>query len=165
MVNKNPFRIRWANYEDADLLIPLLMALYKHDVPDAPTPTCDSVSLHINNLLDTKTPHKLAIILNNKKLAVGLAAIAKFISISDPRPDNWIQLELKELFILEKYRNVGLGLTIMNWVEAEAKSVGACRIDWHVKKENTRGISFYEDFGASIVMNRLSMRKNIKFEN
>ncbi len=43
-------------------------------------------------------------------------------------------------------------------VRDHALAVGACRIDWHVKRDNHRGIAFYQGLGAKVVENRLSMR-------
>ena len=154
-----PFSISWASKEDAELLPPLFSMLYKHDVPEAPEPPNDVAKAHIAQLLDPGTPHKLAIAWREDRTAVGLAAVAIFVSISDPRPDRWKQMELKELFILPEYRGARVGAALLDWVEQQAMAAGACRIDWHVKKENHRGISFYQRNGAHIVDNRLSMRK------
>jgi len=161
MSQLEPFNIAWANKGDATKLVPLLTALYKHDVPEAPEPTRDVVERHLALLLEPETPHRLAIVWTEESVAVGLAAVARFISISDPRPERWSQMELKELFVLPEYRSGGLGQALMNWIEAKAGTEGACRIDWHVKRDNERGIAFYERFGASVVENRLSMRKSL----
>ncbi len=161
MTPSKSFQIAWARTDDATSLVPLLTALYKHDVPEAPEPTRDIVDRHVARLLEPETPHRLAIVWCKGGRAVGLAAVAKFVSISDPRPVRWTQMELKELFVLPDYRSAGLGQAMMTWIEAEARVAGACRIDWHVKKNNARGIAFYERLGATVVENRISMRKSL----
>lgn len=154
-------RISWALSDDSDALVPLLKALYRHDVPQAPEPSLDEVKAHIALLTDLTTPHRLAIAWSGSNLAIGLAAVATFVSVSDPRPDHWKQAELKELFVLPDFRGKGLGAELLDWVEQSAISSDACRLDWHVKSDNDRGISFYETFGARVVSNRLSMRKRL----
>ena len=152
-------RISWARAEDSKALVPLIKALYRHDVPDAEEPSLSEVSAHISLLTDPATPHRLAIAWENENLAIGLAAVAIFVSVSDPRPDRWRQAELKELFVLPDFRGEGVGAVLLDWVEEHAIGSDACRLDWHVKSENERGISFYQSRGATVVSNRLSMRK------
>jgi GNAT superfamily N-acetyltransferase len=156
------FHIAWARQDDAGLLAPLLMSVYEHDLPEAPAPTPEVAARHVSRLLEPDTPHKLAIAWSQDVQAVGLAAVARFVSVSDPRPDRWTQMELKELFVLQEYRSAGVGQLLMDWVESAARAMGACRIDWHVKKDNLRGIAFYERLGAAVVENRLSMRKTLR---
>lgn len=154
-------RISWATFKDRDALVPLFRALYKHDMPEVAEPSLDEVEAHISLLLDPATPHRLAIAWCDNKLAIGLAAVALFVSVSDPRPSNWKQAELKELFVLPDFRGRMVGAALCDWIEEFATSADACRLDWHVKSDNRRGISFYQMRGAEIVKNRLSMRKRL----
>ena len=154
-------RISWAAPDDAARLRPLFRSLYAHDVPDAPEPTEASLEAHLERLLHPQSPHRLVIAWAADGSAVGLAAVAAFVSVSDPRPEKWSQMELKELYVLPEARASGIGAALMRWVEAEARAQGVCRIDWHVKCDNRRGIAFYERMGAKTVENRLSMRKTL----
>ncbi len=151
--------IDWAAPEDAPALAPVMRALYAHDVPDAPAPTETALQDHLSHLLDPATPHRLVVARDADGRVLGLAAVGLFVSVSDPRPERWHQMELKELFVLEEARSAGIGAALMAWIEAEARRIGVCRIDWHVKRDNHRGIAFYERFGAHVVETRLSMRK------
>ncbi len=160
-MDKAGYTIDWAQPADADRLVPLLVELYRHDVPEAPLPNRDTVLRHIGRLLAPDTPHRLAIARSGSDSAVGLAAVALFQSVSDPRPERWVQMELKELFVLPDHRGGGLGTALMNWIAARAAEAGACRIDWHVRRENARGIAFYQRQGAQIVEGRMSMRKPV----
>lgn len=160
--SRTPFDIRWADLSDMEALHPLFRALYKHDVPEAPDPSDEIVSRHLTRLLNETAPHKLAVAWAQAGDAIGLAAVGTFQSISDPRPENWIQQELKELFVLSEWRSAGIGAQLISWIEAEARKQGVYRVDWHVKSSNSRGISFYEQLGATIIETRLSMRKYLK---
>lgn len=156
-----PVQVSWASPADLDRLRPLWRALYAHDVPEANVPSEDVITQHLTRLLGADTAHRLAIAWNTKNQAIGLAAVGLFASISDPRPEHWVQVELKELFVLPQERSAGVGDALLDWVEAWARSVGACRMDWHVKRDNSRGILFYERRGGAVVQTRLSMRKTL----
>lgn len=154
--------ITWAKTEDAPHLKPLMAALYKHETPDRSVPTDDIITAHIARLLDHSTPHRLAIAWDEPRIAIGLAAVATFISVSEPSAELSKQMELKELFVLPDHRSLGVGRALVEWVETRAVEQNVCRIDWHVKAENKRGIRFYETFGARIVESRISMRKTLR---
>lgn len=154
-------RIAWATPDDADALAPLLRALYAHDAPEVPPPTDDVASAHLALLLSPDAPHRLAIAWSDDGRAVGLAAVAVFVSVSDPRPERWRQMDLNELFVAAEHRNGGVGAALTAWIEADARAQGAGRIDWHVARGNQRGRAFYERWGAHAVEERLSMRKSL----
>ena len=152
-------RISWAKQDDAAALIPLLTALHLHDVGGASRPEPDAVLSHARMLIDPTTPHRLAVAWNQQDMAIGLAAVGRFVSISDLRPKNSLQFELKELFVLPQARGQKVGATLFDWIVNQAGEQGICRVDWHVKRQNQRGITFYERLGGRIVDDRLSMRK------
>lgn len=155
-------KISWACRSDAEAIVPLLIELYRQEASGAFIAEASVAINHATRLLDPTTPHKLAIAWSKDGGALGLAAAGIFISISDPRPSHQTQMELKELFVLPQLRGGGIGHALMAWIEAQAILAGACRIDWHVKCDNHRGIAFYLRNGASMVENRASMRKQLK---
>ena len=152
-------RISWAEPKDWQALVPLILALYSHDMPDAGTPTLADVEKHIALLTDPETPHQLAIAWRRDGVAMALAAVAVFVSVSDPRRGHWRQIEMKELFVLPDFRGQKVGAALFDWIKNWALANGVSRMDWHVKSDNHRGISFYERHGAEVVSDRLSMRK------
>jgi GNAT superfamily N-acetyltransferase len=162
-VSSGDVRIAWATEADAAALVPLLRALHLHDVAGAAPPDDAMLAAHAARLINPATPHRLAIAWSHAGRAVGLAAAGLFVSVSDPRPDHAGQMELKELFVLADVRGQGVGEQLMAWVEVQARAAGVARIDWHVKRDNQRGIAFYERLGGRIVEDRLSMRKSLKY--
>lgn len=68
-------------------------------------------------------------------------------------------MDLKELFVMPDARGQGVGEALMAWIEAQAEAANACRIDWHVRRDNLKGIAFYQRLGGAIVEGRSSMRK------
>jgi GNAT superfamily N-acetyltransferase len=155
-------KIAWATANDAEAITPLLAALHLHDTAEVQLPGAEALLRHARLLTDSSTPHRLAIAWNDDGSAIGLAAVGRFVSVSDLRPQNVLQFELKELFVLPQARGRGTGAALLAWIEQLAREEGVCRIDWHVKRHNGRGIEFYRRFGGSIMEDRLSMRKWVR---
>ena len=153
--------IALAQPSDIVAMEPVFQALYAHETPNATMPDAATCARHIRRLLYEQTPYDLIIAWGTAGRALGLAAIASVTSISDPRPDHWTQIDLKELFVLPEARGQKIGQALTKWVQSYAEQQGACRIDWHVKSDNADGIRFYERFGAKILKGRLSMRKTL----
>jgi len=141
--------------------VPILSALHVYDIADASTPDPYAVLAHARLLIDPITPHRLVIAWDLQGKAIGLAAVGRFISISDFRLKSSLQFELKELFVLPEMRGQSVGSKLLEWIEKKAKEQDICRLDWHVKQQNQRGIAFYERQGGRIVEGRISMRKLI----
>ena len=89
---------------------------------------------------------------------VGFAACYESISFVELQIDMTIQLQLKELFVRQEYRNKGVGGLLMQKVLQEARLSGCYRVDWHVRDWNLKGINFYKKLGAKFVEDRLSSR-------
>lgn len=152
-------QISWATSEMVPLLIPLFAALQDHHHPNASK--CDRLALvdHVEELLCSSNSHKLAVALLGDRKALGIAAVSTVNSINDPRPEFRKQVEIKELFVLDAFRSEGIGRSLMEWIQSRAIEAGASRIDWHVRLSNPRAIAFYLRFGAHVVDDRISMRK------
>ena len=59
-------------------------------------------------------------------------------------------LIIKELYIADGYRSMGVGKLLMKAVAREAEQAGCGMIKWYVAKWNERGVQFYERLGATI---------------
>jgi GNAT superfamily N-acetyltransferase len=62
-------------------------------------------------------------------------------------------LIIKELYIADGYRSMGVGKLLMKAVAREAEQAGCGMIKWYVAKWNERGVQFYERLGATIDSN------------
>ena len=51
---------------------------------------------------------------------------------------------LQDLFVAETARNLGLGRTLIEAVEREARAVGASRVYWLTKEDNTTARVLYD---------------------
>jgi GNAT superfamily N-acetyltransferase len=111
----------------------------------------------INNLLGADSPLRIVVACENERV-LGFAAISLTYSLVEPMPDKCRQCQLKELYVLTSARGRGIGTSIMSWVAQYAMNNGCHRIDWPVKANNARGISFYTQLGAQQVIERISFR-------
>lgn len=152
----------WARPTDIDLAVPLFVELYRHSWPDRPIVPNKQVRAHIRRLLDATPPHRLALVWSEDGKAIGLAAVAILLSVNEPRADHQTQMQMKELFIAQDYRSVGVGEAFMGWLVEFANSQGVSRIDWNVDAKNVRGRAFYDKIGAAVMTTRLSMRMTLK---
>lgn len=58
---------------------------------------------------------------------------------------------LEDLFVLENYRNRGVGKALLDAVRDTARARGAGRLEWSVLDWNQNAIAFYERFGATVM--------------
>lgn len=57
-------------------------------------------------------------------------------------------LYLEDLFVRPAHRGVGVGLALLNAVQARAEREGCARVEWSVLDWNVNAIRVYENFGA-----------------
>ena len=95
-----------------------------------------------NNLLAPESPIRL-VTASQDDVVVGFAAITLLYSLVEPTPEKGRQCQLKELYVRSSARSRKVGEHIMAWVARYALTNGCSRIDWPVKADNARGISFY----------------------
>lgn len=64
-------------------------------------------------------------------------------------------VDIGDIFVLEKYRKQGVGSKLLQKCFKQAKSLSADKIFLEVRKSNSKAISFYTKFG----FNEISQRK------
>lgn len=57
---------------------------------------------------------------------------------------------LEDLYVKPAFRNLGIGLALLNATADEARRGGAGRLDWQVLDWNADAVRFYERIGARI---------------
>lgn len=112
----------------------------------------------VDNLLSATSPHRLVVASPDGKSVIGLAAVTLVYSLVDFSKDKRKQCQLKELYVRSSARSQGVGKALMSWVARYACENECRRLDWPVKAENKRGISFYESLGAERLLERISYR-------
>jgi GNAT superfamily N-acetyltransferase len=112
----------------------------------------------VEDLLAEHSGLQLVVAFDDRQYVLGFAAISLTFSLVEPTPDRRRHCWLKELYVREAHRGMGVGEALMIWVARYAVENACCRIDWPVKASNSRGIAFYERLGAKLVDDRLSYR-------
>lgn len=74
----------------------------------------------------------------------GMAVLYRIPWTYDLRPT----IVLKELFVSEGYRSVGVGRALLEGVAWRAREVGAARVHWTVLKSNDAAQRFYRSIGG-----------------
>jgi diamine N-acetyltransferase len=108
-----------------------------------------------------KTPQKFKMTVEQMKTEQELFKILVVESVSDGIIGfastfiawySWVgkSLYLDDLYILEKYRNSGLGTRLIEEVFQLAKNEGCKKVRWQVSKWNEHAIEFYKRKGAVI---------------
>jgi GNAT superfamily N-acetyltransferase len=57
---------------------------------------------------------------------------------------------MDDLYVVEEYRNQGVGTRLLQAVIQVAKEAGCSKVKWQVSKWNDAGIRYYEKMGATI---------------
>lgn len=149
--------IEFASEAHYESLVELLCELHAHHNQGAVV-SRQAMRGHLQeNLMAAGSPLRLVVAADNNGV-VGLAAISLAYSLVEPLADKCRQCHLKELYVRSSARSRGIGKALMSWVARYASEHGCCRIDWHVRASNDKGISFYTELGAAPVAERLSYR-------
>ena len=77
---------------------------------------------------------------------VGFAAFYPVFSTYAAKPGLWMD----DLFVDEKFRSRGIGLSLLKCLAAKASLRGCCKLEWSLQTSNVRGIAFYEREGAVV---------------
>ncbi|MGO1118534.1 N-acetyltransferase family protein [Rhodovibrionaceae bacterium A322] len=140
--------IRQALEEDCPLLAELLIATYQYYGDRGP---------HYPSQITAKLRSKLgaspgfeALIVEVRGEAVGYAIYAPVFWTSDCE----IALFLKEIFILQEARGLGLGKLMMSALSKEAKDRGWPRLVWTVDRRNYSALRFYRAIKGSREVNK-----------
>lgn len=135
--------VRLATPEDAADVAALIRAVDLHYAgPDVAQPLGPTLAMVEHSMREAEgTRYALAF---QDGRAVGLACFAVL------RPGFKLTglLFIKELFVESDARGRALGLALMRWLAAHARSLGLTRIDLTTDGTNTRAQAFYERLGA-----------------
>ena len=134
--------IRLATINDSAVILECIKGLASH------VNQLDMVSTTENNIKSTifgNSSHVLVFIAEDEnKQTLGFALIFKTFSTFKVKTNYYIE----DLFVLPKYRKMGAGLALFNYIKNYAKNNGAAKVEWYVNNANTDAIDFYGKIGA-----------------
>lgn len=134
--------IRPLSSDDKSVLSLLLNALADYEKLDRPT--ADAIERIFKDALTS--PSRINIFLGEAdSKPVGYLIILETYSSFLAKPTLYIE----DLFILEEYRNIGLGSKLFDLARDEAKKRNCGRLEWQVLTWNQLAIDFYERKGGT----------------
>ncbi len=151
-------RVELVSPPQHESLVDLLCALHTHYNAGSTVAPEMVLSYLVEDLLASNSGLRLAVAFDDPKRVLGFAAISLTYSLAEPMPEHRRHCWLKELYVRDLHRSMGVGKALMTWVARYAIENGCRRIDWPVKASNSPGIAFYERLGAERVEDRLSYR-------
>lgn len=144
MTERNELRIRAARAGDEVVLFDLIRALSVYErLEHAVTGSAEQLGRD----LFAPSAKIEALIAELGGRAVGFALF--FPSYSTFLTRHGVYLE--DLFVLEPYRQQGIGRALLTEVKRLAEARGAGRLEWSVLDWNQSAIDFYRDFGAELL--------------
>jgi GNAT superfamily N-acetyltransferase len=136
--------LRWAQPKDVEDLALILheMAAHYDQAPLGDETTAATVRRWLQNE-SPAYPH-FALAYKDGEIS-GLASVA----IAHPGADLERLLFLKDLFVREKFRSAGLGVSLLRFLAAECLARGIGRIDLTTEDWNEGALRFYGRLGAA----------------
>jgi len=145
--------IRLCQSADLEAVWPLFLRLYEHyDMANSLTP--EDIQAYVRDyVLAPQSPTTVALAFEGGT-PVGLATF----TIVYPAPACQGQLFMKDLFIDEASRGLGVGPALMTFLARHAVDTNCGRFAWTTETSNPRAMSFYARLGAQPVENKVYYR-------
>jgi len=89
--------------------------------------------------------------------AGAVAAMASFGQLY-PAPNLGGQIQIKDIFVRDGFRNRGIGAAIIRRLAALALERRCTRVDWTAETDNPRAIAFYDRLGVPRVESKVYFR-------
>lgn len=135
--------IRNVQEKDIPTLFYLMHAFAKFDDPDAQL----TITQHqLKEAYFSKAPDLFALVVEVEHEVVGFLNYNFSISSFELKSCLWVE----DVFILEEYRNKGVGQQLFEQVRQIASDKECVMVEWLVRRNNTKGIRFYEQLGAIV---------------
>jgi ribosomal protein S18 acetylase RimI-like enzyme len=143
--------IRAATKDDLGALTDLFHAIEMHYFGEKAA-TRDSIAVHVaRNVLPSRCELLIA---ENNGVAVGLVSFA----VVYPAPDLGGQMIMKDLFVTDAARGMGVGRIMLEHLARLAIARGCARLDWTAETDNPRALAFYDRLGAKRVDEKVYYR-------
>ena len=135
--------VRRAERGDLEALLRLVLATYAHYYhPRRRLPDHRATRERLGRYLNVSPGFEAFLALDGDGDPLGYALYARAFWTSECD----LALLLKEIFVFEQFRNLGIGGLLMRKVAEEAESSGCCRLIWMVDRGNADAMRFYRRF-------------------
>lgn len=125
--------------------VQLLLEIHRYYHPDSFFNISDAKNYFYNHIL-TGNSDIIVAEYNNK--IVGMAGVFVILFFHELDVSKSKQVQLKEFFVSEDYRNLGIGKSIMDFLLNYLQSQNCYRMDWGISEGNHSAVAFYRKYGA-----------------
>lgn len=144
MAHHSSWQIRAATPEDVSAIMDLIKALAAYEnLSEEVTGDAATLEQHLFG----ENPYAEVILAEWEGEIVGFALFFTTYSTFLTQPG----IYLEDLFVLENYRGLGIGHSLLSHVAKIATERKAGRLEWNVLDWNTSAIAFYEKMGATVL--------------
>ncbi|MEO3430278.1 GNAT family N-acetyltransferase [Pelagibius sp. CAU 1746] len=144
---------RLATAADAAALAELFYLSDVHYWGDRAAPR-EAMAAHVRNEVLSEKANIEVLLAEAGGKAVGFASFA----VLHPAPDLGGQLFLKDLFVPQTARGLGIGGTLLRRLAGIAVERGCVRLDWTAEADNPRALALYDRLGARRLAEKVYFR-------
>jgi len=135
-------KIREAEKKDSSIILNCIKGLAEHvNQIDLVTATEKEIR---DSIFSPDSHVKVFVAENTEQEICGFALIFKTYSTFKAKTNYYIE----DLFVFPEHRNLGIGLTLFNFIKEYAERQGASKVEWYVNNSNHGAIEFYNKIGA-----------------
>jgi len=138
-------KIRKAIEQDAGAILECIQGLGEHvNQSDLITATTDDI---LKTIFDQGSHVTVFVAENENKSICGYALIFKTFSTFKATTNFFIE----DLFVFPKYRGLGIGTKMFDFIKDYAINKGAIKVEWYVNNANKEAIDYYKRIGAKVL--------------
>jgi ribosomal protein S18 acetylase RimI-like enzyme len=138
-------KIREADIKDSGVILNCIKGLAEHvNQIDFVTATENDIK---DSVFSPNSHVKVFVAENIGREICGFALIFRTYSTFRAKTNYYIE----DLFVFPEHRNLGIGLTLFNFIKEYAEKQGASKIEWYVNNSNQGAIDFYRKIGAKVL--------------
>lgn len=117
-------------------------------------PSRESVAAHVDKSIIPAMTRCEILLAETAGVPAGYASFGQLY----PAPNLGGQIQIKDVFVRERYRGRQIGAAIIRFLAALALERGCTRVDWTAETTNPRAIQFYDRLGVPRVESKVYYR-------
>lgn len=121
---------------------------------DHAAPSRESVAAHVDKNVIPALVRCEILLAESGGAVAGMASFGQLY----PAPNLGGQIQVKDIFIRDGFRNRGIGRAFIQFLAALAVERGCTRVDWTAETSNPRALAFYDRLGVPRVESKVYYR-------
>lgn len=117
-------------------------------------PSRESVAAHVDKNVVPALARCEILLVESGGAVAGMASFGQLY----PAPNLGGQIQIKDIFVRDGFRNRRIGAAILRFLAALAIERGCTRVDWTAETSNPRALEFYDRLGVPRVESKVYYR-------